>query len=177
VLRKTAKLIENLAVENRAVVVVGNINERAKERMEEDANSKLRHRIHQWSVRKLVELLDEKSIHVVEVSESGTSSRDPFTGRRIRSFEPLVIRSAVKGLGRVKVVKVVLRVAKVGGRALERDVVGAVNIGLRYLNPDGSPVALGSTGAHGVWVKPVNPYRGLTPLAEIQVFTDTIKYR
>jgi len=87
-----------------------------------------------------------------------------------------VIRSAVKGLGRVKVMKIVLRVAKVGGRALERDVVGAVNIGLRYLNSDGSPVALGSTGAHGVWVKPVSPHRGLTPLTEIQVFTDTTKH-
>jgi len=107
----------------------------------------------------------------------GTSSRDPFTGRRIRSFEPLVIRSAVKGLKRVKVVKAVLRVAWVGGRALERDVMGAVNIGLRYLNSDGSPVALGSTGAHGVRVKLVIPHRGSTPLTEIQVFTNTIKYR
>jgi len=87
VLRKTAKFVENLAVENRAVVVIGNINEKAKERMEEDVNSRLRHRIHQWSVRKLVELLDEKSVHVVKVSERGTSSRDPFTGRRIRKFE------------------------------------------------------------------------------------------
>jgi hypothetical protein len=33
-LRKVAKFIEALAVENRAVVVVGNINEKAKERME-----------------------------------------------------------------------------------------------------------------------------------------------
>ena len=60
VLRKTAKLIGSLAIENRAVVVVGNINEKAKERMEEDASNKLRHRIHQWSVKKLIELLDEK---------------------------------------------------------------------------------------------------------------------
>ena len=88
-----------------------------------------------------------------------------------------MIRSAVKGLKRVKVVKAVLRVAWVGGRALERDVMGAVNIGLRYLNSDGSPVALGSTGAHGVWVKLVIPHRGSTPLTEIQVFTNTIKYR
>jgi transposase len=35
VLRKTAKLIERLAIEKRAVVVVGNVNGRAKERMEE----------------------------------------------------------------------------------------------------------------------------------------------
>jgi len=177
VLRKTVKLIESLAIENRAVVVVGNIDEKAKESMEEDASSKLRHRIHQWSARKLAELLDGRPIHVVKVSEKGTSSRDPFTGRRIGRFEPLVIRTAVKGFGRVKVVKAVLRVTWVGGRVLERDVVGAVNIGLRYLNSDGSPVALGSTGAHGVWVKLVNPHRGPAPLAELQIHTDTIKYR
>jgi IS605 OrfB family transposase len=177
VLRKTAKLIESLATENGAVVVVGNIDEKAKERMEEGVSSRLRHRIHQWSVKKLIELLDEKPIHVVKVSERGTSSRDPFTGRRVRGFEPLVIRTAVKGLKRVKVMKIVLRIAKVGGRVLERDVVGAINIGLRYLNTDGSPVALGSTGAHGVWVKLVNPHRGPTPLTEIQVLTDTTKHR
>jgi IS605 OrfB family transposase len=119
VLRKTAKFIEKLAVENGAVVVVGNIDEKAKERMEEDASSKLRHRIHQWSVKKLIELLDEKPIHVVKVSERGTSSRDPFTGRRVRGFEPLVIRTAVKGLKRVKVMKIVLRVAKVSGGLLK----------------------------------------------------------
>jgi hypothetical protein len=50
-----------------------------------------------------------------------------------------VIRSAVKGLKRVKVMRIALRVAKIGGRALERDVVGAVNIGLKYLSSDGSP--------------------------------------
>jgi IS605 OrfB family transposase len=177
VLRKTAKLIESLAIENRAVVVVGNIDEEAKKRMEEDANNKLRHRIHQWSVKKLIELLDEKPIHVIKVSERGTSSRDPFTGRRVRRFKPLVIRSAVKGLKKVKVVKVALRVAWVNGGVLERDVVGAVNIGLKYLNSDGSPVALGSTGAHGVWVKLVIPHRGPTPLTGLQISTNTIKCR
>jgi len=177
VLRKIAKFIERLATENRAVVVVGNINEKAKEKMERDASNKLRHRIHQWSVKKLIELLDEKPINVVKTSERGTSSRDPFTDRRIKKFEPLVIRTAVKGFKRIKVVKVILRVARVGGRILERDVVGAVNIGLKYLNSDGSPVALGSTGTHEVWVKQVNPHRGATPLTEIQVFTNTIKYR
>jgi IS605 OrfB family transposase len=177
VLRKTAKLIERLAVENRAVVVVGDINEKVKEKIERDVSNKLRHRIHQWSVRKLVELLDERPVHVVKVSEKGTSSRDSFTGRRIERFEPLVIRSAVKGVKRVKVVKVALRVAWVNGGVLERDVVGAVNIGLRYLYSDVSPVALGSTGTHEVWVKLVNPHRGATPLTGLQVFTNTIKYR
>jgi hypothetical protein len=42
-----------------------------------------------------------------------------------------VIRTAVRGAkGRFKVVKVVLRVAYVDGRVVERDVVGAINIGL-----------------------------------------------
>jgi len=176
-LRKTVKLIESLAVENRAVVVVGNIDEKSKKRMEKDANSKLRHRIHQWDVKKLIELLDEKPIHVVKIFERGTSSRDPFTGLRINGYKPLVIRSAVKGSRRVRVVKVILRVARVGERALERDVVGAVNIGLKYLNSNGSPMALGSTGTHEVRVKLVNPHRGATPLTELQVFTDTIKCR
>ena len=46
-----------------------------------------------------------------------------------------------------------------------------------YLNPGGGPAALGPTGAHGVWVKLVNPHQGPTQLMELQVFTDTIEYR
>jgi transposase, IS605 OrfB family, central region len=177
VLRKAAKLIEELATENKAVVVIGNIGERAKKAMESDKSSKLRHRIHQWSVSTLIKLLEEKPVHVVKVPEKGSSSIDPFTGLRVRSYGPLMIRFAVKGAKRVRVVKVQLRVASVNGRVLERDVVGAINIGLKYLNSDGSPVALGSTGTHEVWVKLVNPHRGATPLTELQVFTNTIKYR
>ena len=45
------------------------------------------------------------------------------------------------------------------------------------LGIDGSPMALGSRGAHEVWVKPMNPHQGPTPLTEIQVFGNTIKYR
>jgi len=176
VLRKTAKFIENLAVESRAVVVVSNIDEKAKERMEKNSSSKLRHRIHQWSVKKLIELLDEKPVHVVKVSERGTSSRDPFTGKRIKKFEPLVTRTAVKGVKRMKVMKTVLRVAKVYGRVLERDVVGAVNIGLKYLNSDGSPVALGSTGAHEVRVKLVIPHQSPTPQICLKLSTAIHKY-
>jgi hypothetical protein len=55
--------------------------------------------------------------------------------------------------------------------------LGAINIGLKYLSSDGSPMALGSTGAHEVWVKLMIPYQGPTPLTEIRVFTDTINYR
>ena len=42
------------------------------------------------------------------------------------------------------------RVARVCSKVVERGVVGAINIGLRYLSSDGRPVALASTGAHEV---------------------------
>ena len=169
VLRKTASFIERLAIEDRAAVVVGNINGRAKERMEENADNKLRHRIHQWSVSTLMKLLDEKPICVEKVSENGTSSRDPFTGSLIKEYEPLVIRTAVRGLKRIKVMKTTLRVARVSDRVVERDVVGAINIGLRFLSSDGRPVALASTGAHEVRVMLVSPHRGATPLDCLQL--------
>ena len=177
-LYKVARFIEELARENNAVVVIGDIGEDDKERMSENKSRKLKHRIHQWSVATLIKLLEDRPVHVVRVSERGSSSVDPFTKKRINGYSPLVIRTAVRGAkGRFKIVKVVLRVAYVDGRVVERDVVGAINIGLKYLYSDGSPMALGSTGAHEVWVKLVNPHRGPTPLTEIQVFTDTIKYR
>ena len=47
--------------------------------------------------------------------------------------------------------EIVLRVADVNGHFLERGVVGAINIGLGYLNSNGGLVVLGSTGACGVW--------------------------
>jgi hypothetical protein len=87
-----------------------------------------------------------------------------------------VIRSAVKGLKRVKVMKTVLRVAKIGRRALERDVVGTINIGLKYLNTDESPMALGSTDAHEVWVKLVIPRRGPAPQTRLKLSTAIHKY-
>jgi putative transposase len=177
-LYKVVSFIEELAKENNAVVVIGDISGDDKERMEKNKSRKLRHRIHQWSIATLIKLLEDRPIHVVRVSERGSSSVDPFTGKRVDGYSPLVIRTAVRGAkGRFKVVKVVLRVAYVDGRIVERDVVGAINIGLKYLSSDGSPMALGSTGAHEVQVRLVIPHLGPTPLTEIQVFTDTIKYR
>jgi len=120
ILMKTARFIERLALENKAVVVIGNIGGKAKEKMESGKNAKLRHRIHQWSVSTLIRLLEEKPVHVVRVSEKGSSSTDPFTNVRIEKYSPLVIRIAVRGAGRVKVFKIVLRVANVNGRVLER---------------------------------------------------------
>jgi putative transposase len=178
ILYKVASFIEELARENNAVVVVGDISGDDKGRMEKNKGRKLKHRIHQWSIATLIKLLEDRPVHVVRVSERGSSSVDPFTKKRIEGYSPLVIRTAVRGANdRYKVVKVVLRVAYVDGRIVERDVVGAINIGLKYLSSDGSPVALGSTGAHEVWVKLMNPHQGPTPLTEIQVFGNTIKYR
>jgi putative transposase len=178
ILYKVARFIEELARENNAVVVIGDIGGDDKERMSENKGKKLRHRIHQWSVSKLIKLLEDRPVHVVRISERGSSSVDPFTKKKINGYSPLVIRTAVRGAkGRFKVVKVVLRIAYVDGRIVERDVIGAINIGLKYLSSDGSPMALGSTGAHEVWVKLMNPHQGPTPLTEIQVFGNTIKYR
>jgi IS605 OrfB family transposase len=178
ILYKVVSFIEELAKENNAIVVIGDIDGGDKERMSENKGRKLRHRIHQWSIATLIKLLENRPIHVVRVSERGSSSVDPFTKKRINGYSPLVIRTAVRGAnGRFKAVKIVLRVAYVDGRIVERDVVGAINIGLKYLSSNGSPVALGSTGVHEVWVKLVIPHQGLTPLTEIQVFGNTIKYR
>ena len=47
VARKTAKPIEKLALEK--IAVVGDVGGRVKGNMEKGKNSKLRHRIHQWS--------------------------------------------------------------------------------------------------------------------------------
>lgn len=73
-------------------------------------------------------------------------------------------RIAVRGRKRVRVAKIPLRLAKLGnGLVLDRDVIGSINIGLRYLSSDGSPMALGSTEPHEVRVKLMNPHQGLTP--------------
>ena len=173
VARKAAKFIERLAEEYNAVVAVGKITYRAKEKMGRDKGRKLRHRIHQWDVRTLAKLLEEKPIQVVEVGESGTSSRTP-SGVHI-SFRPLVIRTAVRGAsGRVRPVKTRLRVGKACGEVWERDVLGAVNIGLRYIQMGGF-VASAPTGAHAVRAMLMNPRLGPTPLAEIS--TIIARYR
>ena len=55
-------------------------------------------------------------------------------------------RYAVRGRKKGRVIKVQLRLAKLdNGLVLDRDVIGAINIGLKYISSDGSPMALGST--------------------------------
>jgi len=177
VIYKTARIIEEIAKKYDASLVVGNAH-RGKGKMASNARKSLRHRIHQWCVSKLVEILNNKPLHVVEESEAYSSSRDPFSGKPIKRYTPSVIRFALRGGRRVKVIKIQMRLAKLSnGLTIDRDVIGAINIGLRYLSSDGSPVALGSTGTHAARVKLVIPSLGATPLAEIQVFGSIIKYR
>ena len=129
----------------------------------------LRHRISQWSIVKLTEVLNSKPLRMVEVSEAYTSSIDPFTGNRIPKFTPSMTSVAVRG-GRLEIAEIQLRLAGLGnGLVLDRDVIGAINIGLRYLSSDGSPMALGSTELHEIRVKLMNPYQGLTPLTKLKI--------
>jgi len=78
-------------------------------------------------------------------------------------------RIAVRG-GRIRVAKVQLRLAKLGNRLiLDRDVIGAINIGLQHFSSDGSPMVLGLTEPHEVRVKLMSPHQGLAPLTELKV--------
>jgi IS605 OrfB family transposase len=172
IIYKTAGMIEEIARKYSATVVVGNAH-RGKSRMASNANKKsLRHRIHQWRASKLVETLNNKPIYVVEESEAYSSSRDPFSGKPIKRYTPSVIRIALRGGRRVRVIKIQMRLARLSnGLAMDRDMIGAINIGLKYLSSDGSPVALGSTGPHAAWVKLVIPSLGPTPLTELKTYT------
>ena len=105
IIYKTAKIIEELATQNKAVVVIGNVRRGKRKLVEKTRRSTLRHRIHQWSVSYLVEVLSNKPLHVVEVSEAYTSSINPFTGKPIHKFIPSMTRYAVRGRKRVKVIK------------------------------------------------------------------------
>ncbi|MDK6028679.1 IS200/IS605 family accessory protein TnpB-related protein [Ignisphaera sp. 4213-co] len=178
IIYKTARFIEKLAYINNAVVVVGNVHKSKGKFVSKSRNSKLRHRIHQWSVSKLVEILNNKPLYVVEESEAYSSSKDPFSGKPIKNYTPSVIRIALRGGKRVRVAKITLRLVRLGnGLILDRDIIGAINIGLKHLSTDGSLVALGSTGPHEVWVKLVNPHQGPTPLMKLKVVETNYKYR
>ena len=170
IIYKTARIIEELAIRNNAVVVIGNVYRGKRKLVEKTRKSTLRHRIHQWSVSSLVKVLDNKPLHVVEISEAYTSTRDPFTGKRINNFISSMIRFAVRGKKRVRVIRIQLRLAKLNnGLILDRDVIGAINIGLKYLSSDGRGVAFPLTESHAVRVKLMTLHQGLTPLTELKV--------
>lgn len=97
ILRKTAKRILELAQKYDAVVVVGSVSRHKREIVERQRWSALRHRLHQWSVSTLVKLLQDSPVHVELVDEQGTSSIDPFSGKRIRRWLSSVTRVAARG--------------------------------------------------------------------------------
>jgi putative transposase len=122
--------------------------------------------------------LNNKPLHVFEESEAYSSSRNPSSGKPIKRYTPSVTRISLRGDRRVKVIKIQMRLERLSNRlTIDRNAIGAINIGLKYLKSDGSPVALGSTGTHASRVKLVILSLGATPLTEIQIFTNNIKIR
>ena len=139
VLRKTVKRVVELARDLKAKVIVGKFSSRSKDKMESNKNDKLRHRIHQWSVVKFVEMLKTQPIDVAEVSESYTSSINPFNGEKLKKRKQVVEKvikvlnphlmtgSAHEG-GGVKVLKVNARYLESGEVLLERDSIAPLNL-------------------------------------------------
>jgi transposase len=81
-----------------------------------------------------------------------------------------VIHIALRGGRRVKVIKIQMRLAKLSnGLTIDRDVIGAINIGLRYPSRDRKGMARSSTEPHGVLVKLLIPHQGLTLLTELKI--------
>jgi len=167
---KTAGVIEELATRYKARVVLGDVYKDKDKILDRVSDDRMRHRITQWSASKLARILEQKPVHVESIYEGDTSSKDPFDQSKL-SYAPAVIRVArVSGGLRVRVIKIRLRLAKLSnGWVLDRDMVGALNIGLRALSSDGRGVAFPSTGSHAVWVKLVNPHQGPTPPTELKI--------
>ncbi|QGR17317.1 IS200/IS605 family element transposase accessory protein TnpB [Sulfurisphaera ohwakuensis] len=184
VLRKTVKRVVELARDLKVKVVVGKFSSKAKERMGGNKNGKLRHRIHQWSVVKFIEMLKAQPIDVEEVSESYTSSINPFDGERlgkskqvvekvIKVFNPyLMTGSAHEGRG-IKVIKVTARYLDGGEILLERDSIAPLNLMKKV---DGRVVVFPSTNPKDLRVTVYDPLRGV-PLVELEVIKSKDKLR
>jgi len=184
VLRKTVKRITELARSLSAKVVVGKFSSRSKEKMEGNKTAKLRHRIHQWSVVKFVDMLKIQPIEVAEVSESYTSSTDPFDGERLRKgkqvvekvikvFNPYLMTGTAHEGGGVKVLKVNARYLEGGEVLLERDSIAPLNIARKV---DGRVLVFPSTSPNDLRVTVYDPLRGV-PVAELKVIKSKEKLR
>ena len=139
ILRKTVKRITELARSLKAKVVVGKFSSKVKEKMEGNKTAKLRHRIHQWSVIKFVDMLKTQPIEVDEVSESYTSSINPFNGEKLRKrkqvvekvikvLNPYLMTGSAHEGGGIRVFKVNARYLEGGEVLLERDSIAPLNI-------------------------------------------------
>jgi IS605 OrfB family transposase len=184
VLRKTVKRITELARSLKAKVIVGKFSSRSKDKMESNKNDKLRHRIHQWSVVKFVEMLKIQPIDVDEVSESYTSSINPFNGEKLRKrkqvvekvikvFNPYLMTGTAHEGGGVKVLKVNARYLESGEVLLERDSIAPLNLVRKV---DGRVLAFPSTSPKDLRVTVYDPLRGV-PVAELEVIKSKEKLR
>ena len=168
VLRKSVKGITDLARSLNAKVIVGKFSSRAKEKMESSKDAKLRHRIHQWSVIKFGEMLKAQPIEVEEVSESYTSSINPFNGEKlkkgrqvvervVRVFNPYLMTGSAHEGGGIKVFKVNARYLESGEVLLERDSIAPLNLAKRV---DGRVLKFPSTSPNELRVTVYDPLRG-----------------
>jgi len=184
VLRKTVKRVVELARDLKAKVIVGKFSSRSKEKMEGNKTAKLRHRIHQWSVVKFVEMLKTQPIDVAEVSESYTSSINPFNGEKlkrgkqvvervIKVFNPYLMTGSAHEGGGVKVLKVNARYLESGEVLLERDSIAPLNLARKV---DGRVVVFPSTSPNELRVTVYDPLRGV-PVAELEVIKSKEKLR
>jgi IS605 OrfB family transposase len=184
VLRKTVKRITELARSLSAKVVVGKFSSRSKDKMESNKTAKLRHRIHQWSVIKFVEMLKAQPIDVVEISESYTSSINPFNGEKLRKgkqvvekvikvFNPYLMTGTAHEGGGVKVLKVNARYLESGEVLLERDSIAPLNLARKV---DGRVLVFPSTSPNGLRVTVYDPLRGM-PVVELEVIKTKEKLR
>ncbi|AEE94685.1 IS607 transposase protein TnpB [Acidianus hospitalis W1] len=184
VLRKTVKRITELARSLSAKVVVGKFSSKVKEKMESNKNDKLRHRIHQWSVVKFVDMLKTQPIEVDEVSESYTSSTDPFDGKKLRKrkqivervvkvFNPHLMTGPAHEGGGVKVLKMNARYLESGQVLLERDSIAPLNLVRKV---DGRVLVFPSTSPKDLRVTVYDPLRGV-PVAELEVIKSKEKLR
>ncbi|WP_048087471.1 IS200/IS605 family accessory protein TnpB-related protein [Metallosphaera yellowstonensis] len=184
VLRKTVKRVVELARDLKAKVIVGKFSSRSKEKMEGNKTAKLRHRIHQWSVVKFLEMLKTQPIDVAEVSESYTSSINPFNGEKLKKRKQ-VVEKVIKVLnpylmtgtahegGGVKVLKVNARYLESGEVLLERDSIAPLNLARKV---DGRVVVFPSTSPNELRVTLYDPLRGV-PVVELEVIKSKEKLR
>ena len=179
VLRKSVKGITDLARSLNAKVIVGKFSSRAKEKMESSKDAKLRHRIHQWSVIKFGEMLKAQPIEVEEVSESYTSSINPFNGEKLKKgrqvvervvkvFNPYLMTGNAHEGGGIKVFKVNARYLESGEVLLERDSIAPLNLAKRV---DGRVLKFPSTSPNELRVTVYDPLRGV-PVAELEVIKE-----
>jgi IS605 OrfB family transposase len=184
ILRKTVKRITELARSLSAKVVVGKFSSRSKEKMEGNKTAKLRHRIHQWSVVKFVEMLKTQPIDVEEVSESYTSSTDPFDGKRLRKgkqvvkkvikvFNPYLMTGSAHEGGGIRVFKVNARYLESGEVLLERDSIAPLNLVRKV---DGRVLVFPSTSLNDLRMTVYDPLRGV-PMVELEVIKSKDKLR